>query len=181
MANLDVIISATDKQHDVEILNNALHYEHQGIWAYDFAAGKLSDTDVGKAVLTLALENQADHKQHRNILSKTIRDLDGTPVQAEPSYDLSTYLVSGEGSLDSDVNIAKLALALETDAAISYINESAKLINPSLVTFGAGIGSVESIHASRIRAAFNSLGMEMPIVPSAVMSIENREQWILKV
>lgn len=174
-------ISVTDQQNDLEILNNALYAEHQAIWAYDFAAGKLSNTDVGKAVLALALENQADHKQHRAILSAAIRDLGGTPVQHESSYDLSPYFNKGEGNLDSDVNIAKLALAAEVDAAIAYVTETAKLKIPSLVMAAAGIGSIESIHAARIRAAFNSLGVEMRVVPSAIMSTENRELWVLKV
>lgn len=174
-------ISETDKQHDLVILNNALYFEHQGIWAYNFAAGRLSNTDVGQAILALALENRNDHQQHRDILSNIIQDLGGTPVQAEASYDLSSYLNIGEGSLDSDINIAKLALALETDAAIAYITEAAKLKTPSLIMAGAGIGNVESIHAARIRAAFNSLGVEMIVVPSAIMSAENRDQWVLKI
>jgi len=173
--------SETDKQNDLNILNRALYFEHQGIWAYDFAAEKLSDTDVGKTVLALALENQTDHKQHRDTLIATIRNLGGTPVSAESSYDLSAYLNRGEGNLDSDVNIAKLALALETDAAIAYLSESVELKNPVLMATGAGIGSVESIHAARIRAAFNSLGLAMPVVPSAIISAEHREQWVLKV
>jgi len=174
-------ISATDKQNDLEILNNALYFEHQGIWAYDFAAGKLSNTDVGKAVLALALENQADHKQHRAVLSTAIRDLGGTPTQPEASYDLSSYLNKGEGNLDSDVNIARLALALETDAAIAYITETAKLKSSSLVMAAAGIGGVESIHAARIRSAFKSLGVDLRVVPSAIINLENRDLWILKV
>lgn len=173
--------SITDQQNDLEILNNALYFEHQGIWAYDFAAGKLSNTDVGKAVLAIALENQADHKQHRDALAAAVRDLGGTPVQPESSYDLSSYLNRGEGNLDSDANIAKLALALEIDAAIAYVTEAAKLKIPALISVGAGIGSIESIHAARIRAAFNSLGMNIPVVPSALISAENRDLWILKV
>ncbi|MBD1942304.1 DUF4439 domain-containing protein, partial [Coleofasciculus sp. FACHB-712] len=53
--------SREDKRNDAAILNKALFFEHQAIWAYGFAATKLSDTDVGKAVLALALRNQADH------------------------------------------------------------------------------------------------------------------------
>jgi rubrerythrin len=174
-------ISKTDTENDLKILNNALFFEHQGIWAYDFAAGKLSNTDVGKAVLAIALENQADHKQHRAALAAAVRDLGGTPVQHESSYDLFSYLDKGEGNLDSDANIAKLALALETDAAIAYVMESAKLKTPALIAVGAGIGSVEAIHAARIRAAFNSLGMNIPVVPSAIMTAESRALWILKV
>jgi len=41
----------------------------------------LSNTDVGKAVLAIALENQADHKQYRAALSAAVRDLGGMPVQ----------------------------------------------------------------------------------------------------
>jgi hypothetical protein len=50
-----------------------------------------------------------------------IVSLTGTPVQAETSYDISAYIKNGEGNLDSDVKIAKLALALalETDVAIA--------------------------------------------------------------
>lgn len=180
MTSLNVV-SVTDKQHDVEILNTALYYEHQGIWAYEFAARQLSNTEVGKAVLALALKNQADHKHHRGVLIKAISDLGGAPVTLEASYDLSAYLARGEGGIDSDVNIAKLALALETDAAIAYIGESTRLKTPVLARMGAGIGSVESIHAARIRAAFNQLGVEMPVVPTAIMSAETRDQWILKV
>jgi hypothetical protein len=174
-------ISAADKQHDAAILNGALHYEHRGVWAYGVAAGRLSDTDAGKAVLAIALENQADHKQHRDALAGAVRDLGGAPVEAEPSYDLSSYLEKGEGDLDTDANIAKLALALETDAALAYVTEVAKLKTPALIAVGAGIGSIEAAHAARIRGAFNSLGMQIPVVPSAMMSAANREMWILKV
>ncbi|MBD0337604.1 MAG: ferritin-like domain-containing protein, partial [Cyanobacteria bacterium Co-bin13] len=56
--------------NDAAILNGALYYEHQAIWAYSAAAGFLSDTEVGKAVLKLALANQADHKTHRDTLAE---------------------------------------------------------------------------------------------------------------
>src|SRR6185437_11961548 len=101
----------------VAILNAALDLENQGIWAYSAAAPKLSTTDVGKTVLALALRNQADHKKHRDLLKSAIEKLGGTPAAARESYDLSPYIKAGEGNLDSDANIAKLALALEVDAA----------------------------------------------------------------
>jgi rubrerythrin len=166
---------------DATILNNALYYEHQAIWAYSFAAGKLSDTDVGRAVKALALRNQADHKAHRDALTKAVQSLGGKPVAAEASYDVSSYIQRGEGNVDSDVNIAKLALALEIDAAIAYTTEVAKLKTPALITAGASIGSTESAHATAIRAAFVSLGVNIPYVPSSFISAENRSAWILKV
>ncbi|MEH2317835.1 DUF4439 domain-containing protein, partial [Nostoc sp.] len=104
--------TTTSGRNDAKILNNALYYEHQAIWAYGAAAGKLTSTEVGKAVLALALRNQADHKNHRDALAATIASLGGTPIKTQSSYDVSGYIKKGEGNLDSDVNIAKLALAL---------------------------------------------------------------------
>ncbi|MEB3293840.1 MAG: ferritin-like domain-containing protein [Synechococcales bacterium] len=169
------------KQSDIKILNNALYYEHQAIWAYDFAAGKLSNTEVGKAVLAIALMNQRDHKAHRDALAAAVRSLGGKPVMAEKSYDVSSYLNKGEGGLDSDANIAKLALALEVDAAIAYTQEVAQLKTPALITAGATIGSNEASHATAIRAAFKSLGVGLDIVPSSFVSADLRDRWILKV
>ncbi|MEA5448876.1 DUF4439 domain-containing protein [Leptolyngbya sp. CCNP1308] len=167
--------------NDADILNGALFYEHQAIWAYGAAAGGLSDTDVGKAVLAIALANQADHMAHRDLLMQVVSDLGGTPVMAADSYDLSAYLERGDGGLDSDVNIAKLALALETDAAIAYAGEVARLKTPELITAGASIAAAEAAHATTIRAAFISLGVEIPFVPAPFVSADTREQWVLKV
>lgn len=175
-------MSATSaKRNDLKILNNALYYEHQAIWAYSFAAGKLTNTDVGKAVLAVALRNQADHKKHRDALAAAVSSLGGNPVKAESSYDVSSYIKKGEGNIDSDVNIAKLALALEVDAAIAYTLEAAKLKTPKLVTVGASIGSTESAHAAAIRATFRALGVGIEIVPAAFVSVETRNAWVLKV
>jgi rubrerythrin len=176
--------AATDSgaaANDVDILNGALYYEHQAIWAYGAAAGGLSDTDVGKAVLNIALANQADHMAHRDVLTQVITDLGGTPVMTEASYDLSAYLQRGDGGLDSDVNIAKLALALETDAAIAYATEVAKLKTPALITAGTTIAAAEASHATTIRAAFISLGVDIAYVPAPFVSADTRDQWVLKV
>lgn len=173
--------SDVDAANDATILNTALYYEHQAIWAYGLAASKLTNSNVGNAVKALALKNQADHMVHRNALSAAVRSLGGTPVQAESSYDVSPYLERKEGNLDSDVNIAKLALALEIDASIAYTIKIAELKTPALITTGASIGSDEAAHAAAIRAAFVSLGVDIPIVPASFVSTDTRETWILKV
>ncbi|WP_051463586.1 DUF4439 domain-containing protein [Leptolyngbya sp. PCC 6406] len=167
--------------NDIEILNGALFYENQAIWAYGFAAGALSDTDVGQAVLNIALANQADHVAHRDVLTEVVTDLGGTPVMALSEYDLSSYLEQGLGGLDSDVNIAKLALALETDAAIAYGLEVARLKTPELVTAGVSIATAEAAHATTIRAAFISLGVDIAYVPSPFISADTRDAWVLEV
>ncbi len=169
------------KADDLKILNTALYYEHQAIWAYGFAASKLTNTEVGKAVLAVALANQADHKKHRDVLMTAVQQLGGQPTMAASSYDLSAYINRGEGNIDNDVNIAKLALALETDAAIAYGQEVAKLKTPALVTVGASIGATESAHAAAIRAAFNALGVKIPVVPASFIDANTRDAWVLKV
>jgi rubrerythrin len=173
--------TAQDRKNDITVLNNGLYYEHQAIWAYNFAASKLTNTAVGKAVLAVASANLTDHQAHRDILKRSIVSLGGTPVKAEASYDLSSYINKGEGNIDSDVNIAKLALALETDAAIAYTFEAAKLKTPALITAGASIGTNEAAHATAIRAAFKSLGVDIAIVPAAFFNSSTRSAWILKV
>jgi rubrerythrin len=170
-----------DRNNDIKVLNNGLYYEHQAIWAYNYAAGKLSNTDVGKAVLSVAVSNLKDHEKHRDVLSKAVASLGGKPVKAESSYDLSAYIQKGEGNVDSDVNIAKLALALETDAAIAYTLEAAKLKTPALITAGASIGTNEAAHATAIRAAFVTLGVNIPVVPSSFFSADTRSAWVLQV
>ncbi|MBC7969221.1 MAG: ferritin-like domain-containing protein [Verrucomicrobia bacterium] len=167
--------------NDAKVLNGALFYEHQAIWAYGFAAGKLTSTTVGKAVLAIALANQADHKKHRDTLAAVITQLGGIPTAAQKQYDVSAYLKAGEGALDSDVNIAKLALALETDAAIAYGREIAKLKTPALVTAGASIGATEASHATLIRSAFKALGVDLAVVPASFVSADTRSAWVLKV
>jgi rubrerythrin len=170
-----------NQREDAKILNNALFYEYQAIWAYNVAAGKLTNTSVGQAVAAIALANQADHKRHAQKLDMVIQSLGATPIQPAATYDLSAYLQAREGGLDSDVNIAKLALALETDAAIAYSKEIATLKTPALITAGASIGATEATHAAIIRAAFKSLGVDLAIVPAAFVSSETRDAWILKV
>jgi rubrerythrin len=173
--------SRTKGSGDLAILNAALDLEHQGIWAYSAAAPKLSNTDVGKTVLALALRNQADHKMHRDALIGAIQKHGGTPVAAKDSYDLSSYIKAGEGNLDTDANIAKLALALEIDAALAYNDAFAKLKDQGLIAAASSIGPNEAAHATAIRAVFRSLSPAVEFVPTAFISADTRAQWVLKV
>jgi hypothetical protein len=70
---------------------------------------------------------------------------------------------------------------LETDAAIAYTTEIARLKTPGLITAGASIGTTESAHATAIRAAFMALGVDINSVPASFVSAETRGRWILKV
>jgi ferritin-like protein len=174
-------MSDADKQNDIQVLNGALFFENRGVWAYTFAAGKLSTSEVGKAVLELGLQNRADHEKHQEMLGNAIREAGGTPVQMEKDYDLSNYIKKGRGNVDSDVNIAKLALALEIGAAAGYVSDTTKLKSPYMIEMEAGIACIEAIHAARIRVAFNALGIKIPVVPSPIISASDRGSWEIRV
>ena len=174
-------MSDADKLNDIQILNQALFFENRAVWAYNFAAGKLSKSEVGKTVLELGLQNRADHEKHQEMLGNAIRELGGTPVQMEKNYDLTSYINKGLGNVDSDVNIAKLALALEIGAAAGYVSDTTKLKSPYMIEMEAGIACIEAIHAARIRVAFNALGIKIPIVPSPIISPSDRDSWVIRV
>jgi hypothetical protein len=61
------------------------------------------------------------------------------------------------------------------------VTQSANLKNPALISAGASIGATESSHATAIRAAFVSLGMDLEIVPSSFVNAENLSAWILTI
>jgi rubrerythrin len=166
---------------DAAILNSALDLEHQAIWAYNVAAPKLSATDVGNTIKALALRNQADHKEHRDALTNIIRGLGKVPSEAKDGYDVSPYIKAGEGNLDSDANIAKLALALEVDAAIAYNDAFSKLKAVPHLKAAATIAPDEAAHAAAIRGVFHSLIASVQFVPAAFLSAGTRDQWVLKV
>jgi rubrerythrin len=174
-------MAATDQDRDAAILNAAIDLENQAIWAYGAAAGKLSKTEVGKTVLALALRNQADHKKHLAALSSVVKSLGKTPSPAKASYDLSSYVKAGEGNLDSDANIAKLALALEIDAVLAYGDAFSKLKTPAILAAAGTIAPDESAHATAIRAVFKTLDPSIEYVPAAFINAETRKDWILKV
>jgi len=170
-----------DKLDDIKILNRSLFFENRAVWAYRTAAGQLSSSEVGRAVRKLGLENQADHEKHQAVLVAAISSLGGSPTAMESSYDLSSYIKNGYGNLESDVNIAKLALALEVGAATGYVADATQLRSPAMIELEAGIACVEAIHAARIRAAFNELGINIPVVPNAVLNASSRHDWQIKI
>ena len=103
-----------------------------------------------------------------------------TEPAVDTNYDLSSFIRRGEGDLDGDVNIAKLALALEVDAAVGYVSDTTKLKSPEMIELAASMACVEAGHAARIRAALGNLGLAMPVIPSAVLRTSSRNKWIIK-
>jgi hypothetical protein len=171
----------SETQSDIQTLNQALFFEHRAVWAYRAAGGKLSASEVGRAVRTIADENRADHEKHQTLLRKAVEGLGGAAIPMEQGYDLSSYIQKGYGNLDNDVNIAKLALAMEIGAAAGYVTDSTHLKSPAMIELEAGIACVEAMHVARIRIAFNELGIVVPVVANPVLNASSRTDWIMKV
>jgi len=58
---------------------------------------------------------------------------------------------------------------------------TAQLKTPALITAGASIGANESAHARVIRSAFRSLGVDLKVIPAALITPENQNMWVIKV
>ena len=68
---------------DLRILNTALSAEHEAVAAYQVGA---ESGLLAKPVLNLALTFQGHHKQHVDVLAKTIATLGGKPASAKDKY-----------------------------------------------------------------------------------------------
>lgn len=146
----------TSTHADVNILNTALGAELEAIAAYQLGA------DSGllqKPVLDLALTFQGHHKEHADILAKTIAKLGGKAVNAKEKY---TFPVD---KLKSQTDVLRFAATLEKGAVSAYLGAVPLFGNRELAQAAASILGDEAMHWAILR---NALG-EVP-VPSAFMS-----------
>src|SRR5215467_9396527 len=98
---MSLSLSDADKLNDIQILNRALFFENRGVWAYGFAAGKLSTSEVGKAVLELGLQNRADHEKNKDRVARAINERGNTTVHMENIQKLTTYRTKRQGKSES--------------------------------------------------------------------------------
>jgi rubrerythrin len=149
----DASASAGD---DVRILNTALGAEHQAVAAYQVGAeSKLLE----KAVLALAVQFQGHHKEHIDILTKTISKLGGKPVAALPKYTFPT------DKLKTQADVLRFAAGLEQGAVSAYLGAVPAFNNRDLAKAAASILGDEAMHWATLRQALG----ENP-VPSAFVS-----------
>jgi len=144
------------KADDVRILNSALGAELEAIAAYQLGA------DSGllqKPVLDLALTFQGHHKEHADILAKTIGKLGGKAVSAKEKYTFPTE------TLKNQTDVLRFAAMLEKGAVSAYLGAVPLFGNRDLAKAAASILGDEAMHWAVLR---NALG-EAP-VPSAFMS-----------
>jgi rubrerythrin len=143
-------------ESDVRILNTALGAALEAIAAYQVGAeSKLLE----KPVLDLAVTFQGQHKEHAELLSKTIVTLGGKPVQAKAHY---TFPVD---KFKSQADVLRFASLLEKGAVSAYLGAVPVFDNRDLAKAAASILGDEAMHWAILR---NALGE--PPVPVAFMS-----------
>jgi rubrerythrin len=146
----------TSTASDVRILNSALGAELEAIAAYQLGA---ESGLLQKPVLDLAVTFQGHHKEHADVLSKTIVKLGGKPVAAKNKYTFPT------DTLKTQADVLRFASSLEKGAVSAYLGAVPLFGNADLAKAAASILGDEAMHWAVLR---NALG-EVP-VPSAFMS-----------
>lgn len=141
---------------DVRILNTALGAELEAVAAYQLGA---ESGLLQKPVLDLAVTFQGHHKEHADVLAKTIVKLGGKPVSAKQKYSFPVE------TLKSQVDVLRFAAMLEKGAVSAYLGAVPLFGNRDLAKAAASILGDEAMHWAVLR---NALG-ETP-VPSAFVS-----------
>jgi rubrerythrin len=141
---------------DVRILNTALGAELEAIAAYQVGA---ESGLLQKPVLALAVQFQGHHKEHADVLARTVRQLGGTPVAAKSKYSFPLE------NLKAQADVLRFAAQLEQGAVSAYLGAVPLFGNRDLSKAAASILGDEAMHWAVLR---NALG-ENP-VPGAFVS-----------
>jgi rubrerythrin len=141
---------------DAQILNTALGAELEAIAAYQLGAeSKL----LQKPILDLALSFQGHHKEHADLLAKTVEKLGGKPVAAKAKYNFPVE------QLKSQADVLRFAAKLEQGAVSAYLGAVPLFGNRDLAKAAASILGDEAMHWAILRQALG----EVP-VPAAYVS-----------
>lgn len=141
---------------DAQILNTALAAELEAIAAYQLGAdSKL----LQQPVLDLALTFQGHHKEHADLLAKTVEKLGGKPVAGKSNYNFPLE------QLNSQTDVLRFAARLEQGAVSAYLGAVPLFANRDLSKAAASILGDEAMHWAVLRQALG----EVP-VPSAYVS-----------
>ena len=143
-------------QNDVRILNTALGAELEAIAAYQVGA---ESGLLQKPVLDLAVLFQSQHKEHADLLGKTVSKLGGKPVAAKAKYDFPT------DKLKTQEDVLRFAAQLEQGAVSAYLGAVPVFANRDLAKAAASILGDEAMHWAVLRQALGE-----PPVPAAFVS-----------
>lgn len=139
---------------DIGILNVALGLEHQGINAYTLGA---QSGLLQKPVLDIALQFQADHKAHRDLLIGAIQKMGGKAVEEKP---LDVYAKALNAHLlKNQEDILRLALSLELGATNAYLGVIPAFKDHALAGVAGRLAADEVAHWAVLNQA---LGMPLP-------------------
>ncbi len=141
---------------DVRILNTALAAELEAIAAYQVGA---ESGLLKKPVLDLAVTFQGHHKEHADVLAKTIGKLGGTAAVAKAKYAFPVE------KLKTQEDVLRFAASLEKGAVSAYLGAVPLFGNRDLAKAAASILGDEAMHWAVLR---NAVG-EAP-VPAAFVS-----------
>ncbi len=141
---------------DVRILQTALSAEREAIAAYQLGAdsGLLS-----KGVLGVAVTFQGHHKEHADLLAKTIGTLGGKAADAPANYNFPV------DKLKAERDVLEFAAGLERGAVSAYAGAIPLFGNRDLAKAAASILADESMHWAILRQALG-----LPPVPGAFFS-----------
>ena len=140
---------------DIDTLNVALGLEHEAIAAYQVGA---ESGLLKPEILKVAVGFQSDHKQHRDILAKTIGQLGGTAV-ADMKHKFPVE------KLKNQADVLRFALGLEMGAASAYLGTIPGFENRDLAKAAASIMGVETQHVAILKSALG----EQPIENAFIM------------
>jgi len=141
---------------DARILNTALAAELEAVAAYQVGA---ESGLLQKPALDLAITFQGHHREHADVLAKTIEKLGGKPAAAKARYDFPT------AKLKNQVDVLRFAAALEKGAVSAYLGAVPVFANRDLAKAAASILGDEAMHWAILRQAVG----EVP-VPSAFVA-----------
>ncbi len=143
-------------QADARILNTALAAELEAVAAYHVGA---ESGLLLKPALDLAVTFQGHHREHADVLARTIEKLGGKPVAAKARYDFPT------AKLKSQADVLRFAAALEKGAVSAYLGAVPVFANRELAKAAASILGDEAMHWAVLRQAVG----EIP-VPTAFLA-----------
>lgn len=141
---------------DAQILNTALGAELEAIAAYQLGA---ESELLQKPTLDLALTFQRHHKEHAELLAKTVEKLGGSPVVAKARYNFPV------DKLKSQADVLSFAAKLEQGAVSAYLGAVPLFGSRDLAKAAASILGDEAMHWAVLRQALG----QAP-VPSAFVS-----------
>lgn len=128
---------------DVGLLNAALGLEQEGIAVYGIAGGSGL---VTPGVLKVALAFQGHHKEHAEMLVRTIERLGGKPVTPKSN---DAYIAANNiGALKTEGDVLTLALKLERGATNAYLGLINPLADKELVALVARTAADEATHVA---------------------------------